>query len=234
MKYLAALALALATAQATPVKRADPQGIDVSSYQPNINWGDVVTNGIQFVYIKATEGTSYISPTFNSQYTGATNAHLIRGAYHFAHPGSGSGADQANFFLKHGGGWSGDGITLPGAIDLESNPNGASCYGLSAADMVAWIEDFSNTYHAATSRYPVFYTSRSWWNSCTGSNGSFGNNNPLWVADWASQIGPLPAGWSITSFWQYANSAGKNPGDADIWNGSYENLQKYGFSYRVE
>ena len=57
MKYLAALALALATAQATPVKRADPQGIDVSSYQPNINWGDVVANGIQFVYIKATEGT---------------------------------------------------------------------------------------------------------------------------------------------------------------------------------
>lgn len=46
---------------------------------------------------------AYISPTFNSQYTGATNAHLIRGAYHFAHPGEGSGADQANFFLKHGG-----------------------------------------------------------------------------------------------------------------------------------
>ena len=58
MKFLAALALALAAVQATPVKRADPQGIDVSDYQTSINWGDLVANGIQFVYIKATEGTS--------------------------------------------------------------------------------------------------------------------------------------------------------------------------------
>ena len=58
MKLLAALALALTAVQATPVKRADPQGIDVSDYQTNINWADVAANGIKFVYIKATEGTS--------------------------------------------------------------------------------------------------------------------------------------------------------------------------------
>ena len=43
------------------------------------------------------------------------------------------------------------------------------------------------------------------------------------------EIGTLPAGWKFTSFWQYADS-GPNPGDADLWNGSYDNLKKYVFS----
>ena len=37
--------------------KAQPKGIDVSNYQPNIDWKAVVANGISFVYIKATEGT---------------------------------------------------------------------------------------------------------------------------------------------------------------------------------
>ena len=49
MKYLASLALALAVAQATPVKRSDPLGIDVSDYQTSIDWTTVVDNGIKFV-----------------------------------------------------------------------------------------------------------------------------------------------------------------------------------------
>ena len=39
-------------------KRAQPKGIDVSSYQGNVNWNTVVANGVSFAYIKATEGTS--------------------------------------------------------------------------------------------------------------------------------------------------------------------------------
>lgn len=38
---------------------------------------------------------------------------------------------------------------------LPDNPSGATCYGLSHAAMVAWIKDFSNTYHAKTKRYVV-------------------------------------------------------------------------------
>ena len=57
MKYFALLALALAVARATPTKRSSPLGIDISSYQPDIDWTTVVDNGIKFVYIKATEGS---------------------------------------------------------------------------------------------------------------------------------------------------------------------------------
>ncbi|KAF8437085.1 glycoside hydrolase family 25 protein [Boletus edulis BED1] len=227
MKYLASVALALAVAQATPVKRDAPQGIDVSSHQTGIDWNAVKNNGIEFVYIKATEGTDYTSPQFSSQYTGATNAGLIRGSYHFARPDTTSGADQAKYFLSNGGGWSADGITLPGALDIEYNPYGSDkCYGVSADDMVAWVMDFSNTYNSQTGRYPVIYTTTDWWTTCTGNSAAFGANNPLWIARFASSIGDLPAGWGYTTFWQYADS-GPNPGDADIFNGDSANLQKF-------
>lgn len=60
MRYLAALALVLGVSRATTTTPSGPQGIDVSDWQPTINWTAVVDNGIQFVYIKATEGTSSV------------------------------------------------------------------------------------------------------------------------------------------------------------------------------
>ena len=39
-------------------KRAQPKGIDVSSYQCDTNWKTVAAKGVSFAYIKATEGTS--------------------------------------------------------------------------------------------------------------------------------------------------------------------------------
>ena len=41
------------------VKRADPQGCDVSNWQGSgLNWASLKSKGVQFAYIKATEGTS--------------------------------------------------------------------------------------------------------------------------------------------------------------------------------
>ena len=71
---------------------------------------------------------------------------MIRGAYHFASY-TGSGAEEADHFLGNGGGWTGDGITLPGALDLEGD-----CGGLSAAGMINWINTFTNTYAAGAGR----------------------------------------------------------------------------------
>ncbi|KAI0792543.1 glycoside hydrolase family 25 protein [Abortiporus biennis] len=221
---LAAL-VSTAAVEPTLVKRANPQGIDVSHYQGAVNFKTAKANGIAFAYIKATEGTTFIDPEFNTNYVAATNAGIIRGGYHFAHPDSSSGATQANYFLAHGGGWSADGITLPGALDIEYNPNGATCYGLSASAMVSWIKDFSNTYHSKTGVYPVIYTTTDWWKTCTGNSAAFGSTNPLWIARYASSIGTLPAGWSYTTFWQYADS-GSNPGDQDLFNGSLDGLKR--------
>ena len=41
------------------VKRADPQGCDVSNWQGgSLNWATIKSEGAQFAFIKATEGTS--------------------------------------------------------------------------------------------------------------------------------------------------------------------------------
>ncbi|KAH7924611.1 glycoside hydrolase family 25 protein [Leucogyrophana mollusca] len=235
MKSFSALtfiAVAATLAGANPVeKRYSPSGIDVSAYQGNVNWGAAKNNGVTFAYIKATEGVSYTNPSFSSQYQGATNAGLIRGAYHFGHPNSGPGDAQARYFVSHGGGWSNDGITLPGALDIEYNPakGGNACYGLGASSMVQWIQAFSNQYNSLTGRYPVLYTTTDWWKTCTGNNGGFGNNNPLWLAHHSSNLGPLPAGWEDVVIWQYAEK-GSNPGDQNYFNGSDDDLQQFAAS----
>ncbi|MFI5607387.1 lysozyme [Amycolatopsis sp. NPDC051903] len=196
-------------------------GMDVASYQGNVNWASWWSQGKRFVWTKATESTSYTNPYFTQQYNGSYNQGFIRGAYHFATPNTSSGAAQATYFVAHGGGWSKDGKTLPGALDMEYNPYGATCYGLSQAAMGSWIRDFHDTYHAKTGRWPVIYTSTSWWNQCVGTSQNFSSTVPLWVARYASSAGTLPNGWGYYTVWQYTSS----PLDQDTFNGAYDRVQ---------
>jgi GH25 family lysozyme M1 (1,4-beta-N-acetylmuramidase) len=200
-------------------------GLDVSDHQPAIDWSTVAADGAQFAYIKATEGTGFVNADFASQYDGAYQAGLIRGAYHFALPNESSGAAQASFFVANGGGWTADGRTLPGVLDIEYNPYGAECYGLSQSAMVSWIASFADAYEALTSAWPVIYTPSKWWAACTGNYGGFAAHDPLWIVNYGTSAGTLPAGWNTYTFWQYASS-GTFPGDQDIFNGSSSQLQQ--------
>ncbi|MFF1284156.1 lysozyme [Streptomyces sp. NPDC058299] len=200
------------------------EGVDVSAYQGNAAWSTLWNSGVRWAYTKGTEGTYYTNPYFAQQYNGAYNVGMIRGAYHFATPDTTSGATQANYFVDHGGGWSRDGRTLPGALDIEWNPYGAACYGKTASQMVSWIADFVNTYKARTSRYPVIYTAASWWTQCTGDYSGFAANSPLWIARYAADPGTLPAGWPYYTMWQYTSS-GPTVGDHDKFNGALDRVQ---------
>ncbi|MYS70504.1 lysozyme, partial [Streptomyces sp. SID5926] len=196
---------------------------DVSSHQGNVAWSTLWNSGVKWAYAKATEGTYYTNPYFAQQYNGSYNVGMIRGAYHFATPDTTSGATQANYFVDHGGGWSRDGKTLPGALDIEWNPYGATCYGKSQSGMVSWIRDFLNTYKARTGRDAVIYTATSWWTQCTGNYGGFAANNPLWIARYASTVGTLPAGWGYYTMWQYTSS-GPTVGDHNKFNGALDRV----------
>jgi len=200
---------------------ATVEGIDVSSHQGNVDWAYWWGQGKRFAYVKATEGTSYKNPYFAQQYNGSYNVGMIRGAYHFALPNSSSGATQASYFASSGGGWSRDGKTLPGALDIEYNPYGATCYGLSASAMVSWIRDFLNTYKSRTGRDAVIYTNYDWWSRCTGNTTAFNSTNPLWVARYSSTVGTLPGSWPFYTFWQFTSS----PIDQSHFNGAYDRLQ---------
>ncbi|MFI8994419.1 lysozyme [Streptomyces sp. NPDC053542] len=212
------------TSGPAPQPLAGVAGMDVSSHQGNVNWAAAWNAGARFAIVKATEGTGYRNPKYGQQYGGSYHAGMIRGAYHFALPNTSSGAAQANYFVDNGGGWKADGRTLPPALDIEYNPYGATCFGLSRAAMNAWIRDFSATVHARTGRYPMIYTATNWWRQCVGDSGSFGMKHPLWIARYSSSPGPLPAGWAAHTIWQYADR-GRFPGDQNVFNGSPAQLR---------
>ncbi|WP_405601973.1 lysozyme [Streptomyces sp. NBC_01410] len=199
------------------------EGVDVSSHQGNVDWPRLWNSGVKWAYVKATEGTYYKNPYFGQQYTGSYNVGMIRGAYHFATPDTATGAAQADYFVNNGGGWSRDGRTLPGALDIEWNPYGAACFGKTQSGMVTWIRDFLSRYKARTGRDAVIYTATSWWTQCTGNYSGFGASSPLWIARYNTTPGTLPAGWVYQTMWQYTSS-GPIVGDHDKFNGALDRV----------
>ena len=222
------------------------QGLDVSGHQPSVDWQQQWNMGARFAYVKATEGNYYSSETFSSQYQGSRSVGMVRGAYHFAIPNWSSGADQARYFVRNGGGWSADGYTMPPVLDIEFNPYagrtisgfyfGNTCYDMSAAQLTSWLRDFGNTMRSLTGRLPVIYTNTSWWRQCTADATAFGDY-PLWVAAYPSSpsdyAGSLPSSWSNYSIWQYS-SMGAFAGDSNVWNGDYASLRRFASGYGVK
>ena len=196
-------------------------GFDISHWQSSVDFAAAYKSGARFVMIKATEGTTYQDPKFSQYYTAATKAGFVRGGYHFARPGETSGEAQADYFLAHGGGWTADGITLPGMLDLE-----AGCWGLSQSAMVAWIRAFSDRYKAKVGRTPMLYTNVDFWQTCTGNSQAFAKTNPLVLARWSSSPGTPPGGWAKQTIWQNSDHY-THGGDSDVFNGSQEDLVKF-------
>ena len=215
-------AAAAARSTSTGFTPAGVLGVDVSSYQGKLKWSTWTQRDRDFAYVKATEGTSYKNPYFKNQYGGAAKAGMVRGAYHFASPSGKAGYKQARYFVKNGGGWSADGKTLPGVLDIEYNPYGSTCYGVSKKKMVAWIGSFTAEYKKLTGKDAVIYTTTDWWTRCTGNSAKFAKTNPLWVARYGTKKpGTLPKGWKTATFWQYTS----NPIDQDVFPGKMKRLK---------
>lgn len=59
-------------------------GIDVSHHQGNIDWETVATDtNIKFVYLKASEGATYIDKKYKENLEGAKKTGILVGSYHF-------------------------------------------------------------------------------------------------------------------------------------------------------
>lgn len=73
------------------------KGIDISSYQGNVDGAKIKASGIEIVIIKATQSINYKNPFFEQQYTSCKAAGLKVGFLHFL-DGTSAYA-QAQFFL---------------------------------------------------------------------------------------------------------------------------------------
>jgi GH25 family lysozyme M1 (1,4-beta-N-acetylmuramidase) len=220
LRKLAGPARPLGARQAAPALRREVitgavQGVDVASYQhPNgaaIKWASVAADGIRFAAVKATEGAYYQNKYAPGDLTGARSAGLSTVAYAFGIPnGNGSSASptaQADYLINA--------VTTkwkisplpPVMLDIEYNPYGAECYGLSRTAMASWINGFSAEVRAKTGRLPIIYSTQDWLATCTGNSTALGTG-PLWIAQYASipSPSPLPANWSDWGIWQYSST----------------------------
>jgi GH25 family lysozyme M1 (1,4-beta-N-acetylmuramidase) len=204
------------------------QGIDISSAQhpggAAINWADVASDGYKFAFVKVSEGSYYTNPYYHSDSANAQAAGLFVAPYIFAVPNYSGGALQADYGLDAAEYTSGGKILTP-ILDIEDDPykseDGTNdCYGLKAAQMVAWIRAFVTEIHRRTGDLPAFYTSAGWWKECTGDSTAF-TGDPLWIVDVNDSSAPsLPAAWSTWTYWQYASDASvpgiTSPGGVDV------------------
>ena len=205
--------------------RANPswlRGIDVSHYNGSIGWNKVANEGGKsFAIMKATEGRSYVDPTYADNRSGALAAGLVVTAYHFARPDrtNGDARAEADHFVNVAG--IGVGDIIP-ALDLERTG------GLSHKALVAWVWDFVREVQRRTRVRPMIYTGYFGWQDRTGDTQAFADAGyKLWVANWYVQSPSVPAndwgghGWT---FWQYTDRGNvpgmSGPVDLDYFGGS--------------
>jgi GH25 family lysozyme M1 (1,4-beta-N-acetylmuramidase) len=207
---------------------AAPAGIpgqDVSSYQGRIDWKAQMAEGSRYAFIKATEGRTWHSDTFNQQYTSASSAGIIRGAYHFGRPDSGDPETQCEAFLNGGGGWSDDGRTLPGMLDMESVDGVPADFGLSQQELRSWISGFIASYRKAVGRRPMVYTNAHWWDTVVGDYAPA--HTPLQIARYSSsKPTDLPGRWWDWDMWQHSAS-GPFAGDSSVFQGGESSFTSF-------
>ena len=192
------------------------RGIDVSKYQGTIDWSQVATAGLSFVFIKASQGITSVDPELSANWSGAQTAGLLRGAYHFYQPGD-DPTQQAQHFLATAPSGIGD---LPPVLDIETAGS------LSPAEIVQGVATWLDVVQKATGRAPILYTSPGFWKTLGATQlGAY----PLWVAEYGVSSPIVPAGWSRWTFWQYSESgtvAGiQGAVDLDLFQGSLEELR---------
>lgn len=98
-------------------------GIDLSRFQTSVDWSTARENGVNFAFVKATEGGDLVDPMFEAHWRGAGAAGVRRGAYHFFYHCR-PAAEQARWFIKHVPKVAG---ALPPVLDLEWTPTSPTC-----------------------------------------------------------------------------------------------------------
>ena len=170
------------------------EGIDVSKWQGNIDFEKVANDGIEIVYIKATEGTSYVSPTFESSYTSAKQNGLKVGFYHYVTARDTLSAQrEAEFFANK---VSGKDFECKLAMDFEE-------FGSLSKDEInaiglAFIKKLEEITGKPVVIYSNTYTARTIW------DGEI-LNYPLWVAEYGVSKPENNGKWSTYVGWQYTD-----------------------------
>lgn len=100
------------------------KGIDVSNNDGSIDFSKVANDGVEYVYLKATEGQSFKDNTMEVFYNDCKSNNIKLGAYHFL-VGTSTPEDQAQNFYTKIKDYDWDLVPM---MDIETNFDGLSDY----------------------------------------------------------------------------------------------------------
>ncbi|MCR5268142.1 MAG: Ig-like domain-containing protein [Lachnospiraceae bacterium] len=176
-------------------------GIDVSKYQPSINWTSVKNSGVSFVIIRcgyrgSSTGVLIEDPYFKSHIKGAKAAGLKVGVYFFTTAVTEAEAIEEASMCAYL--CSGYGINYPVFMDCESS--GRPGYNaLSASERTKIIQAFCNTLKSA-GYTPGVYANKTWLTERMNSSALSGYK--IWLAQY-NPTGPTYNG--RYDLWQYTS-----------------------------
>lgn len=191
------------------------RGIDISRHNGEVDFERVKNSGVEFVFIKASEGVSHTDSLYHRNLTSAEKAGLKAGAYHFFRFDS-NGIDQAQNFLTQIGSHTPE---LGLVVDVEStgNPEGIPIE-LIKERLIEMVEYLNLAGH----RVMIYTNLDGYYDYMADTLPGY----PLWICRFKQD--PIYAEWT---FWQYDHHGrvdGIN-GDVDlnVFCGSRDDWQRY-------
>lgn len=197
------------------------KGIDVSYHQQAIDWAKVRAAGIEFAFIRASDGSTFQDPKFETYWAESRAAGIRHGAYQFFRPAEEALA-QADLLLSKIGSKLEPG-DLPPVLDVEVTGNQTPAQ--IQAQMRIWVDRV----RGVLGREPIIYTPRNFW--ATNGSDAFASA-PLWAVD-VNQTGcpDIADAWPTWHFWQHSWT-GRVDGitvdvDQDLYNGDLASLDAF-------
>jgi lysozyme len=188
-------------------------GIDVSRYQDDIDWALVKAMkvkgiGIEFAFIKATEGNSYVDPMLEDNMEGTKENGILRGAYHYFIAAK-SGKEQAANFIKHANLKSGD---LAPVLDIEQNT------GTTAAQLHTRLAEWLDVVEKAYNTKPIIYCNIEYYEKYIADKFS---GYPIWIAHYKAKDKPrIKDSWAIWQHNEHGHVTGiREDVDFNVFNG---------------
>lgn len=181
-------------------------GIDVSKYQPSINWAAVKASGVDYAIIRcgyrgSSTGVLIEDPYFKSHIKGAKAAGLKVGVYFFTTALTEAEAvEEASMCAYLCNGY---GLDFPIFMDCESSPR-PGYNGMSAGQRTAVIKAFCNTIRSA-GYTPGVYANKTWFTSYIHAGELSGYK--IWLAQY-NAAGPTYSG--RYDMWQYTSKGSVN------------------------
>lgn len=197
-------------------------GIDISHHQLYVNWDDlkiyvdengrtvrdksesVASEDVGFVFMKATEGTSFRDGKFSSRWKNAGKTGIRRGAYHFFRPGKNVSAQVTNF-ISHVGPLSEN--DLPPVLDIEQTDGCRPA--VVNARALEWLKAIEKHY----GRKPIIYANPDFIRNVLDDD--LLSSYTIWVAHYRVAR-PFCKDWTFWQFTDRGHVAGVGVGGVDI------------------